>query len=114
MVLDPQACVAAIKKRFKQKPDKINPRIALFASIKYLNRLKDVKKNGYMLLRYENLVVVYFRAGKGMLPQVVAHLGREADLSYEVMKPDHILWVYPKDRPPSADLRRTLDPARLD
>ncbi len=115
MLLDPQACVVAIKKRFKQRPG--NPdrrRIALLSSIKHLAKLQGVKKNGYMLSRYEDLVVVYFVRWRSMLPQVTARLDREANLSYEVMKPDHILWVYPKDTPPSANLRRKLDPARLD
>jgi len=115
MLLDPEACVEAIKKRLRQRPHNPNRRqIALLASIKHLKKLRDAERNGYMLSRYEDLAVVHFTAWQTMLPQVVACLDQESDLRYEVVMPDHVLWVYPRDRPPSAQLRSCLDPARLD
>lgn len=108
MVLDPAACVVAIKERFNKRPD--NP---ILWFLKNRAKLKSARRKGYMIARYEDLVIVYFTAWNNMLSQVEALLVDEVDFACE-RKSHHVLFIYPKDDPPSASLRRRLDLSRPD
>ena len=95
-------CTQDILAKLKQSKGDLSP-----AEVKpYARDLLRKRAYDYVIVRTENLVIVYF-FDKSLIPGVLQELANCRGIAHEQIR-SYIVWVHEEAHPPSAELRRYL------